>query len=342
MPIGEVSFASGMLSFRSARVQVDLPIDGIQIRGSGQNLDVAEFSHPARSEWIIQVLDSAILSAPELAEHPNVHQRLKQLRAGSATMSRLILAVCIILTLFLAGLTALIWQLPALAAKAVDRIPHDLEVELGRTVFDKEKTARKVLTPEKAPAEMQEKLRMLDKTKTRLQATLGATPYAFEMAAITDAEPNAFALPGGFMIVTSGLLEMADSPDELAGVMAHEMAHVTKRHGLRKMVQSLGLWVVLSALVGNGGGDFGSILTSKSGELIGLSYSRDAEREADEVGLQYVQRAQFDPHGMIRMFEKLEASSKGSKVPAMFNTHPEISERISRLKARLGNGDTKN
>jgi predicted Zn-dependent protease len=161
-------------------------------------------------------------------------------------------------------------------------------------------------------------------------------PYRFQVA--DDTEPNAFALPGGFVYVTRGLLALANSEDELAGVIGHEIGHVVARHSVRQIEASAPfalLFGVPSAIVGIVspalGGIVGGVGKVASG-LVLAPYSRDQEREADQIGIQLAARAGWDPAGLpalLRTLEREEALAGGdpSRI-SFFANHPATPERV--------------
>ncbi|MBV9217451.1 MAG: M48 family metalloprotease [Acidobacteria bacterium] len=154
----------------------------------------------------------------------------------------------------------------------------------------------------------------------------------FTIKVIDSDEVNAFALPGGFFFVNKGLLLAADNEAELAGVMAHEIAHVAARHAMEN--QGKGTLINYGALAGMifGGAIVSGILQNGGGILAGLAelkFSRAAEEEADRLGVQYLYAAGYDPHAMSTMFEKLAAQNKKKPgaVAKLFSTHPQSLDR---------------
>ena len=137
-----------------------------------------------------------------------------------------------------------------------------------------------------------------------LVAGIGDDRYPLKFHIVEDASLNAFAMPGGNVVLHTGLLLAADSPEEVAGVLAHEIAHVTRRHGIRNIVSSAGLYLVMQMLVGDVSGAV-AILTDNSALLLDRKFSRDFEREADEAGWDYLIRSDIEPSGMIRFFERV-------------------------------------
>ncbi len=154
----------------------------------------------------------------------------------------------------------------------------------------------------------------------------------FTIKVIDSDEVNAFALPGGFFFVNKGLILAADNEAELAGVMAHEIAHVAARHAMEN--QGKGTLINYGALAGIifGGPIVGTILQNGGGILAGLAslkFSRSAEEEADRLGVQYLFASGYDPTAMSTMFEKLAAKNKKkpSSLGKLFATHPQSLER---------------
>jgi predicted Zn-dependent protease len=154
--------------------------------------------------------------------------------------------------------------------------------------------------------------------------------YQFRVVLIDRREPNAFALPGGRIFVFTGLLDRVQRPEELAGVLAHEMAHVTHRHGLRKLIAGSGPYYVLRLFVSDQQ-EVLSAISAGSQMLVNQYYSRDVEREADTIGWHYLVAANIDPRGMVDFFQLLTESENSSVIPQMFRSHPATSERIASL-----------
>jgi len=154
----------------------------------------------------------------------------------------------------------------------------------------------------------------------------------FTIKVLDSEEVNAFALPGGFFFVNSGLILKADSESELAGVMAHEIAHVAARHGTRQATRGQLINIATIPLVFMGGWTGYAIYQGASVAIpMGfLAFSRGMEREADYLGLQYMYKAGYDPTSFVDFFEKLETleKRKPGTISKVFSTHPMTDDRI--------------
>ncbi len=178
----------------------------------------------------------------------------------------------------------------------------------------------------------------------RLLSRGTTTRQSFEFFMVRDPQINAFALPGGYIGVHTGLLLAAQSESELAGVMAHEIAHITQRHIARMISQQQGSqWLSIATLVvailaaransqvGEAAAAFGQAAAIQSQ----LNYSRDYEREADRVGLQLLDKAGYDPRGMELFFERLQRATRFYEgAPSYLRTHPLTHERIADIQNR--------
>jgi predicted Zn-dependent protease len=180
----------------------------------------------------------------------------------------------------------------------------------------------------------------------RLAAVSSDQRQEFEFFVVRDPMVNAFAMPGGFIGVHSGLVVAASSESELAAVMAHEVAHVTQRHLARQlqkqnqvsMLSLAGLVVGLIAARSNPQAAAAAITGAQAVPVATfLSYSRDFEREADRVGFGYLQQSGFDVFGMPAFFERLQQSSRlyDNNAPAYLRTHPITSERLADMQNRV-------
>ena len=141
---------------------------------------------------------------------------------------------------------------------------------------------------------------------------------------------NAFAMPGGYIYIYSGLLLRAESEAEVIGVLGHEVAHVTKRHVAERLVTAYGLQTLLGIAVGENAGQLAQMGASVAGQGYLLKFGRDQERESDVEGLDYVIEAGYNPIGMVTFFQKLAA--QGGSPPAFLSSHPNPGDRAEKLR----------
>ncbi|NWF73044.1 MAG: M48 family metallopeptidase [Nitrospirae bacterium] len=208
---------------------------------------------------------------------------------------------------------------------AVSRIPVEWEHKLGESAY------RDFLSHQEVVKEGSGVVAVEEMTH-RLTEQILNNPYNFQVTVVRSDIVNAFALPGGFVVVFTGLMKKAESGEEVAGVLSHELNHVLQRHGLERIVKNLGLLTVMAIVFGNQQGLVG-VMKQLGVELLTLKFGREQETEADLTGLQLLQRAKIDPSGMIRFFERLSEKDEGRM--EWLSTHPMSAARAERLKVEL-------
>lgn len=156
----------------------------------------------------------------------------------------------------------------------------------------------------------------------------------FTVKVIDSDEVNAFALPGGFLYVNTGLILEAQTEAELAGILAHEIAHVTARHATKQATKaSLFQWLTVPLIFVGGPVGYGiQQALGLAGPLTFLKFKRGAEREADSLGLQYTYHAGYDPVALIDILERLKDIEGENRLAAVFSSHPMTKDRIKRAQ----------
>jgi len=215
----------------------------------------------------------------------------------------------------------------ALVGVAVSRIPPEWEKQLGQMVLQDALAGQTVVT--EGPA-----VEAVQAIATRLTGQIPNSPYPFTVTVVHSPVVNAFALPGGPIVVFTGLIKEASSPEEVAGVLGHEINHVLQRHGMERIVKTLGIVAVAAIVLGDQQGLIG--LAKELGvQMITLKFNREQETEADLTGLRLLHKAKVDPAGMIAFFERLAKSEKEQQRIELLSTHPMSTARAERLKAEL-------
>ncbi len=161
------------------------------------------------------------------------------------------------------------------------------------------------------------------------------SPYLVNITVVHESEANAFALPGGQIIVYDGIIKEMTDYDEFAGLLGHEYSHIKLHHSARMLCRNLAGYIFISILLNDASGTL-AILASNANSLKELSYSRQLEHQADEGGYELLQSKNIDPNGMMKLFETLKKSHNSSvKVPEFITTHPLTEERIAYIQDRL-------
>jgi len=229
-----------------------------------------------------------------------------------------------------AGFCLYFWGIPFAAALVAPRIPMEWERNLGQSTLS-------ALAPEEARCKDAE----LNETISRITEVLTAgTPaaYPFRVYVVESDMVNAVALPGGNIIIFSGLLERTGSPEELAGVIAHEIQHITKRHALKRIIEDSSTGLMISAVTGDVTGAM--VYGVKIAHMLArLRYSRQDEEEADREGMRMILSAGVDPGGMIRFFETIEDENTAPGILQYVSTHPDMRQRTLKLRQLADSGD---
>jgi len=185
----------------------------------------------------------------------------------------------------------------------------------------------------------------VDRLGRRLAANSGRTDIPYRFRVINDKQANAFALPGGFIYINRGIVQLARNESELAGVLAHEIAHVSERHSVDqlKKAQRLGLGLgLLEMILGrsrNTAESIGSLAANMVAQGVFFKYSRDAEREADRRAVSILRRSGISPAGMVTLFQRMESMKGNRAVAGFFSSHPSLQERQRNISGLLDGRD---
>lgn len=159
--------------------------------------------------------------------------------------------------------------------------------------------------------------------------------FDYHFTALEDEMVNAFALPGGYIFITRGMLEKLESEAQLASVLAHETTHVVARHSSAQISREIGIEVALSVASAKASG--GAIQVADiARQIVGLNYSRKQEKEADLGGLDYMVKAGYDPQAMVETMQMLEAESEGGQIEFL-STHPSPENRVGYIAQEIRN-----
>lgn len=255
----------------------------------------------------------------KVGAHRKAHARGKWIGIGAA------LAV-------LALIGVVIATVPAMLASSIDALPSSIDRQLGEAAMLQVPLGQEVRDPAVRA--------LVDEVVDRLSPHAAMEDVDFRVKVVESDDVNAFALPGGQIVVFTGLLRAASGPDEVAGVLAHEIAHVTLRHGLRNVAHRAGLVLAVQLLLGDASG-----WVQLAGEAAVLAqsndYSREQESAADAEGVRMLLAAGLDPDGLADFFRLLEdqPGSELSGAMSWLSTHPDHRSRIEHVE-RLSAGSS--
>jgi predicted Zn-dependent protease len=318
-------------SFKSDEINYDIDYNYLRITAGGSGNRYLFFKDSRQETISIYTSDKSVLRNEFITSSPQLYgdiiqskKKLNKLLVGSLTLVAFIV-------LFLVGLyflkdtlvNGLASQVPVeWEEKAGDKMISSMSLQYN---FIKNDSLKNVLLSVASPLFMQ----------------VEKQGYKIDLYFVNDPTINAFALPGGKVVVQTGLLENAKTWEEVMGVLGHELAHITQRHHIRGVINNVGIFAILSATLGDVSalaGTFASI----GGDLASLSNSRAFEHEADETGWDYLVNAGMNPNGLISFLETLEEENKtefdstiNASVDLSFlSTHPNTQNRIEILKKK--------
>jgi len=260
--------------------------------------------------------DRSIFDAIAAIDPASPFRRASKSRTSLAGKLLLLLLAAIAVTAVL-----YLWVLPAAGSMVAERIPVEMEEALGESVA-RQLTLFETICPDAVAQPVEEVTR-------RLAEQVPANPYRIRVRVTNGELVNAFAAPGGAIVVFRGLVEKTGSPEELAAVLAHELTHVTQRHGTKAMMRSIAVWSIVTFLTGDASGAAASLAAG----LEQLRFSREQEMLADRGAMDLFEKAGIEPQAMIRMFRKLEREAPGlSKRLSYLSTHPDMGDRIREIE----------
>jgi Zn-dependent protease with chaperone function len=273
-----------------------------------------------------QVFDPAALQALRADARMQSLPQMAALRAnqrrGSIGRSIGWTALAIFLLFPLLLILIFVWQADRIAGAAAARISIEQETQFGEQAF----------AAMSGSLNLQDTGPAYDAVKRLGDRLTEGSKYRYRFHVAKNDAVNAFAVPGGIIVVHTGLIDATRRPEELAGVLAHEVQHVEQRHSLEAMVKDLGLrglWALVSGDLGGG------LIGQAAVELTSLSFSRGAEAEADAKGFDELIEAGIDPSGMADFFIVMSKQEGGVAPPPFMSTHPASKDREAALRARV-------
>lgn len=282
---------------------------------------------PVRLERGESLSESVVISDPGFLEalHESAHVSARRFHNPAFRRARVHLTVWAAFGAAALSVGFYLWGIPAAADRVSERVPTSWEEHLGRGLAE-------TIAPAGVRCEDPEAEAGLEILMERLLAPLDRRPYTFRVWIVDHSLVNAMAAPGGYILVFRGLLDRTDTPEELAGVLAHEAQHILKRHSTKAILRQASMRILIAAVTGDARGA-STLGLETAGSLGGLRYSRQAEEESDEEGMKLLLEARIDPKGMIAFFEKLEEiEDRGPAIPSYLSSHPSTHDRTLTLR----------
>ncbi len=223
--------------------------------------------------------------------------------------------VVFLLSALLISALLIIWRYDDVVTWIAGRVPLATEYKLGQSILASLNTQTTLIDKGKAA----------DAVKKIGGRLTKASPYQYQWRISNDPAINAFALPGGIVIVNKGLLEKSGSANELAGVLAHEIQHVEQRHALKNMITSSGIAAAVMLILG----DANAVMMIMAHQVSAQYFSRQAEVDADMKGLDLLQKNKIDPKGLSAFFKTMQEAYKNkAQGPEWLSSHPDTGSRI--------------
>ncbi|MDQ3036670.1 MAG: M48 family metallopeptidase [Myxococcota bacterium] len=305
---------------------VEIALSSLTLAPGGFEGDFV-FCRPTSGGVTIAVSDPAFVEALRETGVPSLEPQLVKVTKHRASARRgawISMGVVAVVLLAIAGL---LWSTPTLLAASVSALPTSIDRQLGDAAWDE--------TSLGGPERDEPAVRApVEEIVARFAPE--AEGHELRVTIIESEEVNAFTLPGGRIVVYTGLLRDAESPEQVAGVLAHELAHVTRRHGMRNLAHRAGIALALQLLIG-GDADAWTLLAADAAVLARQSgYSREQESEADADAVRTMSRAGLDPRalaGFFRVMQRAESGAGSGALTSWLSTHPDHAVRIAHVEA---------
>jgi beta-barrel assembly-enhancing protease len=321
---GKIVIGQAGLQFQSEQISYEISLLNLEVEFEDAGKGIFFFS-PSQPDIRIFTLAQSILRHPAIRSRPDVASMVGRRELTRALRLTLYFVCGCLLAIWLGSLAV-----SGMTSVIVARIPMEWEKKLGTSEIEDLRKRGELMDASNDVAQLTALaaplVRVLPEKRRDLKFYISGNP-----------EPNAYALPGGYVVVNEGLLRLLDQPEEILGVLAHELAHQTKRHAIRHNVAAAGPLVIFGIFL-HSGSRAGNLIALGSGLMVYQGFSQEYETEADDIGWNYLVAANIDPRGMIRSFEAFESlEQKEEKRPQSsqaFRSHPATAKRLARLEAK--------
>jgi beta-barrel assembly-enhancing protease len=337
---GNLLIKNNGVFFESEEINYQISLLNLNINAGGAANRFIFFVDKNQKDISIYTSDKKVLKDPILSSNNAFNKEIKK---SKSVLNKTLKGVLVLATLFVLFISALYFLKDKMVERLANQVPVSWEKKAGDKLFTTLSLNYNFIKNDSLKKEFITIANPLFKQ-------IENKGYKIDLYFVKNSEINAFALPGGKVIIQTGLIENAKSWEEVMGVLSHELSHVTRRHHIRGIINNVGIFAILSAFVGDVSALAGTF-ANLGGELASLSNSRDFENEADQTGWDYLVKAKINPSGFISFFETLKKETEKETVIdstlnksidlSFLSTHPNTQERIDNLKQKLkSNKDT--
>lgn len=330
---GNLIIKNNCIYFENEEINYQINFNNLTINTGGASNRFIFFADKTNTEISIYTSDKKVLKNNILVSNKNFKSEISKSKSDlQKTLKSIIIAFALV-GIFITGLYL---SKDKMVESIANQVPASWEKEAGDKLFSTLSLQYKFIKNDSLKKEFL-------KVAQPLLKQIEKDGFKVDLYFVQDSSINAFALPGGKVIIQTGLIENAKSWEEVMGVLSHELSHVTRRHHIRGIINNLGIFTILSATFGDVSALAGTFL-NMGGELASLSNSRDFENEADETGWKYLVQAKINPNGLITFFETLNKEEKANEIKSkidetidlsFLSTHPNTKDRIQALKEKL-------
>ncbi len=329
---GNIEINASCLTFLSDEITHTIPLTQLNISAGGAGNRYIFFKDVSNNEISIYTSEKFILKNTHLTSNSRLVNSIKD---SHKTIHKWLYSLATISCIILIFVGLLYLSKDYFVEKIAKQVPKEWEQKAGDKLFSTLSLQYQFIKNDTLEAEFL-------KIAEPLLKQVKKEGYPVDLYFVNDPTINAFALPGGKIIIQSGLIENAKSWEEVMGVLGHELAHVTRRHHVRGIINNIGIYTLLSVTIGDISALAGTFI-NLGGEMATLSNSRSFENEADETGWDFLVKAKINPKGMISFFETLKKNSETELTEKLdetidlsfLSTHPNTQDRIDVLKEKL-------
>jgi predicted Zn-dependent protease len=326
---GTLEIENGRIIFRFDKDEITWFLSDVEFSYGGAGNSLIFIKHRRQTDVSFYTRNKKIWKDPALQSSYASSDSLKHIQNVKKHFHIQRLVWILVILLVLSPFILLFSFRTQIVNKIASKVPVSYEQKAGDQLFKLISKGYKIVDDSALNAQF-------DQIVHPLVKVVNDSNFKFTFYIINDTTVNAFALPGGKVVVNSGLILKSENWSEIQGVLAHEIAHVTQRHHIRGVINNQGLFFILSAFLG-GYSDLIAIISNYGSKLESLMYSRRFEIEADNTGFKYLQQANVNPKGMITFFQKLLKENKTEPNSAFYqilSTHPATAERIKNLETQ--------